>query len=131
MKAVVLCSLAEVHEARLIRSILAREGCPHRVADVIVDVARRQDFIRLFEELVGKKAREFRQCSRYKGFWSDIDKIREFRNDFVHREPEKAEREPGQIPKDFGSVIRSASATIEPAFQELTNKALAEIGRKA
>lgn len=88
----------------------------------------RQEHVKLFGELVGKTAKKSRQCTAYKQFWQDLDKLREFRNGFVHGEPENSDREPKDIPGHIADVVHSVDKGIQPAFQELTNRALAHIG---
>jgi hypothetical protein len=127
MRAIILCSLAELHESRLIWSILTRQGCPGCVAASIEKTVKRQDYLKLFGELIGKKAKEFRRCSSYTKFWDDLDKLREFRNDFIHREPDKSNRGPEEIPPRLGDVIQSVDGDMETAFQELSNNVLASI----
>ncbi len=131
VRAVTLCSLAEVHEGRLIWTILARRGCPGSLAQAIEKGIKRQDYLALFERMVGKKAKHFRPCDASNQFWPHLQSLREFRNEVVHGEPEQPHREPGDIPADVGCLIQTVKDGIEPAFQELTDKALEHIASEA
>lgn len=124
MRMVLLSSLAEVHESRLIWAVLLRRGCSRDAALAVERGLRRTDFLGLFRELVGKNAKEFRSDGKYEGFWRDLQRLRQYRNDFVHREPVRAAVEPGAIPGLLTDTIVSVADTIEPAFQQLTNRAL-------
>lgn len=127
LRGILLCSLTDLHNSRLMWSILVAMGCPNGVANSIVKSMRQPAYKKLFHTFVGEKRRKFERSGDTIRFWPALESLRRFRNEFVHGEPEKRDKEMKEIAKGLQDVICAVSEGIETAFQALTNSALAKI----
>ncbi len=127
LRTIVLCSLIDAHNSRLLWSVLVAMGCPRRVAISIEKGVRQPSQDKLFQALVGEKRRKLERSGDWIDFWRALQTLRTFRNSFVHCEPETHDKEIKQVASGLEEVIRVVAKGIEPAFQELTNNVLARI----
>lgn len=127
LRATLLCSLFDVHESRLIWSVMAKAGCPEQVAHSVSKEVRRQTYDKLFRAIVGETRARLQESTGYGDFWSAARAIRDFRNRFVHGEPEQREKEMKAVAPELRQPLRTALVETEPAFAAITNASLAKI----
>lgn len=123
LRAVVLCSLDDVHRSRLMWAVFVRNGVPKQTAACMEEFTEK-NYTELFGGLVGKKWREFLQSETTRCFQKSLSLVRKFRNDFIHKRPESADMEVQAIPSTLGKEIHSVIEDIEPAYLEITNNVL-------
>lgn len=127
LRTILLCSLAEVHDSRLMWSILVATGCDGKAASALLKTLRQPTYQDLFRTFVGEKRGKFERSCQSAKFWPMIQSLRKFRNGFVHGHPEEREKEMRQIATGLLEAIQVVSDEMETAFQDITNAAVASV----
>lgn len=130
LRAILLCSLTDVHDSRMMWTAVHVAGAPGGLAEVVVKELRQATHGRLLCRLVGEKRRRVERTCYSNDFWSALDRVREFRNRFVHCEPETQDKEMRTIAVGLKDIIDEVKANIEPAFQALTNEVIARVRKR-